>query len=474
MWDQFSRLDEVFAALYFKLGGKMVSKVDESNPDVRFCNDMLGSVSRSFAEVIRQLPKGLCIDILIFYLALRALDTIEDDMEAFKGRETEKFEHLRTFYKTGLVTEDWSMRGVGLGDEAVLLEQYAKVVRVFHMLPLSSQEVIADITRRMGEGMADFATRDLGQGTVTVDDYNLYCHYVAGLVGEGLSRLFASTGYEKPEVAMVSKTLANTMGLFLQKTNILRDYLEDYVDGRAFWPQAIWKQYAQHDDLGEFAKPEALDRAIPLLNHLVTDALHCVPECMQYMDMLKTEEVFRFCAIPQVMAIATLSELYNNPKVFTGVVKIRKGLAVKLILDTTTVGGLHKWFFVFAKDILARVPENDPHAAETIAICKEIIRLTKKEGQTAVVYGYAQALVWVAGLVLTALIYELSHKMAVVQGGALVGINFAALSFSAPVGPGDCALCTKVHLMLFYVCLAYLVGFSIAASGRPALKRADQ
>ena len=36
------------------------------------------------------------------------------------------------------------------------------------------------------------------------------------------------------------------------------------------------------------------------LNELVTDALECVPECVEYMKMLKTEEVFRFCAIPQV------------------------------------------------------------------------------------------------------------------------------------------------------------------------------
>ena len=33
------------------------------------------------------------------------------------------------------------------------------------------------------------------------------------------------------------------------------------------------------------------------------------------------------------MAIATLAECYRNPKVFTGVVKIRKGLAVRLLRD---------------------------------------------------------------------------------------------------------------------------------------------
>jgi farnesyl-diphosphate farnesyltransferase len=49
------------------------------------------------------------------------------------------------------------------------------------------------------------------------------------------------------------------------------------------------------------------------------------------------------------MAIATLAELYNNPLVLTGVVKIRKGLAVKLINETATQQGLYKWFYRFAK-----------------------------------------------------------------------------------------------------------------------------
>jgi farnesyl-diphosphate farnesyltransferase len=45
--------------------------------------------------------------------------------------------------------------------------------------------------------------------------------------------------------------LANDMGLFLQKTNIIRDYLEDFVDKRAFWPKEIWGEYASN--LGDFA-----------------------------------------------------------------------------------------------------------------------------------------------------------------------------------------------------------------------------
>ena len=34
---------------------------------------------------------------------------------------------------------------------------------------------------------------------------------------------------------------AHDMGLFLQKVTIIRDYLEDTVEGRAFWPKDVWE-----------------------------------------------------------------------------------------------------------------------------------------------------------------------------------------------------------------------------------------
>lgn len=48
--------------------------------------------------------------------------------------------------------------------------------------------MIADITRRMGAGMAEFIEREVE----TVDDFDTYCHYVAGLVGIGLSKVLCS------------------------------------------------------------------------------------------------------------------------------------------------------------------------------------------------------------------------------------------------------------------------------------------
>lgn len=57
---------------------------------------------------------------------------------------------------------------------------------------LSYRKVISDITKEMGFGMAKY----LEAQVVTLEDWNEYCHYVAGVVGEGLSRLFAESGLE--------------------------------------------------------------------------------------------------------------------------------------------------------------------------------------------------------------------------------------------------------------------------------------
>ena len=77
----------------------------------------------------------------------------------------------------------------------------------------------------MAVGMCHYLTNIVE----TCADYDLYCHYVAGLVGHGLTRLFASSGLESPHLAK-DLTTANSMGLFLQKCNIIRDYWEDIVE----------------------------------------------------------------------------------------------------------------------------------------------------------------------------------------------------------------------------------------------------
>ena len=391
---QLCHLDEIMATVSLLYINPLESNLQSdyvlktfNADDLSFCDEILVKVSRSFAAVIRQLPGTMLVDVLVFYLVLRALDTIEDDTTAFASHAV-KEAHLRNFSKSALTDkknkQEWSMDGVGSADERRLLQEFPKCQRIFQQLPPASQEIIRDITERMAAGMAEFVAKDLGQGTTDVEQYNRYCHFVAGLVGEGLSRLFAASGLEQASLAD-QVHLSDQMGKFLQKTNIIRDYLEDYVDKRAFWPQSVWKKYSATGDLGYFAnQTEAAASSLQCLNELVTDALELVPDCLAYLSKLECVEIFRFCAIPQVMAIATLDKVYANPDVFTGVVKIRKGLSCKLITRTNTLVQVHETFYHFAKSILAQVEAElrrgvmDPNYSRTIRICETVCDLTKE------------------------------------------------------------------------------------------------
>jgi farnesyl-diphosphate farnesyltransferase len=48
------------------------------------------------------------------------------------------------------------------------------------------------------------------------------------------------------------------------------------------------------------------------------NALEHLPQCIEYMEELQDPQVFRFCAIPQAMAVGTLALCYNNGAVFEG------------------------------------------------------------------------------------------------------------------------------------------------------------
>ncbi|XP_025071495.1 squalene synthase-like isoform X2 [Alligator sinensis] len=174
-----------------------------------------------------------------------------------------------------------------------VLEDFPTISLEFRNLAEVYQDVITDVCRKMGVGMAEYLEKKVN----SVQDWDKYCHYVAGLVGIGLSRLFSASELEDPIVGQ-DVELANSMGLFLQKTNIIRDYLQDQLEGREFWPREVWSRYAKK--LSDLAKPENADMAVQCLNELITNALHHVPDVLKYLSRLKNQSVFNFCAIPQI------------------------------------------------------------------------------------------------------------------------------------------------------------------------------
>jgi farnesyl-diphosphate farnesyltransferase len=99
------------------------------------------------------LDPELAHPVCIFYLVLRGLDTIEDDMTIDR---VQKIKMLRTFWSV-IGIDGWHFDGCGeMEKDRVLLERFDVVVEQFNLLKEEYQNVIVDITRRMGNGMADF------------------------------------------------------------------------------------------------------------------------------------------------------------------------------------------------------------------------------------------------------------------------------------------------------------------------------
>lgn len=336
-----SRPDELIPLLRVASAARRAKSLPQ-DANLAFCYDMLNKVSRSFAVVIQQLPQDLRDPVCIFYLVLRALDTIEDDMAI---SQEVKIPLLRCFHEK-CHDRHWTMN-CGEKHYRKLMLNYPCVAEVFAGLNVGYQRVIKDICKRMGNGMADFIPIEV----VSVVQYEKYCHYVAGLVGIGLSDLWSASGIEGPEFAG-EEVLSNHMGLFLQKTNIIRDYLEDIKEEpapRMFWPKEIWGSYATK--LADFTEPANTPAAVCCLNAMVTDALQHAPHCLAYLARVRDPQIFRFCAIPQVMAIGTLGLCYCNPSVFTGVVKLRRGLTAKYMCDVVSMQQVFEIFHDWAGQI---------------------------------------------------------------------------------------------------------------------------
>ncbi|KAG8655889.1 squalene synthase isoform X1 [Manihot esculenta] len=361
--------DELLLRIKLKMEEKKAEKQIAEKPfHWGFCYSNLRKLSQSYYFLILRRGTKTRDAICIFYLVLRALDTVEDDTSI----PTDVKVPILIAFHRHIYDREWHF-SCGTKDYKVLMDQFHHVSTAFLELGKSYQEAIEDITKRMGAGMAKFICKEVE----TVDDYDEYCHYVAGLVGLGLSKLFHASGLED----LAPTVLSNSMGLFLQKTNIIRDYLEDIDEipkSRMFWPHEIWSKYV--NKLEDLKYEENSIKAVQCLNDMVTNALIHVDDCLKYMSALRDPDIFRFCAIPQIMAIGTLALCYNNIEVFRGVVKMRRGLTAKVIDQTKTMADIYGAFFDFSCMLKSKVDRSDPNAEKTISWVESIEKTCWESG----------------------------------------------------------------------------------------------
>ncbi|KAJ6661153.1 hypothetical protein lerEdw1_015289 [Lerista edwardsae] len=358
---------ELYNLVKFKMSGSGVSKVDQDSlsDNLRVCYKYLNETGRSFAVVIPMLDEELRHVMCIFYLVLRALDTVEDDMTISLERKIPILQNFHSY----LYQPDWKFTD-SQGKHKQVLEDFPTISLEFRKLAKVYQDVIADICHKVGHGLAEFLEKKVD----SLQDWDKYGYCASGLPAIGIVQLLSASKLEDPVVGQ-DMELVKSLGLFLQKTNTIRDYLEDQLEGREFWPKEVWSKYAKK--LSDLAKSENADKAVLCMNELIVNALQHISDVLTFLSRQKNQSDFNFWAVPQVLAIATLATCYNNQQVFKGVVKIRKGEAVTLMTEATNIQAVKAITYRYMEEIYRKIPSTDPSSSKAKQMVSSVMSISK-------------------------------------------------------------------------------------------------
>jgi phytoene synthase len=193
----------------------------------QYCENVTRTEARNFYHGIRLLPAGKRSVLCAVYALARRIDDIGDgDLPA-----DTKLEALRALRA--------DLAGLDRSADPVLVA-VADSARRFPV-PLGAFDELI-------EGVEWDVT---GRTYATFEDLTGYCQRVAGSVGRLCLGVFGSR--PDPDAARY----ADTLGIALQQTNILRDIREDLGNGRVYLPQ---------EDLDRFGVELALDEGGALVD----------------------------------------------------------------------------------------------------------------------------------------------------------------------------------------------------------------
>lgn len=182
-------------------------------------------VARTFALAARLLPGGVREDVDLLYLVLRTLDDLVD-LEAEGSDDPSVSGRLAA-------VEAWATGRVpgAPTQETRILDD---LVRRHPDLP---RDAVTDFTAGMRQDL-------VGPDIATEADLDVYAYRVAGTVGRLMAAILGARGPE-------ADAAARSLGIAMQRTNILRDIDEDLARGRCYVPR---ETLARHG----IASPEAL------------------------------------------------------------------------------------------------------------------------------------------------------------------------------------------------------------------------
>jgi len=180
----------------------------------RECAAITRRSGSSFASTFWMLPKGKRNALHAIYAFFRLADDIADDPQ-IAGDRTALLARWREELDDAFRGKAQHAVGVALGDA---VERFQLPERVF-------LDLLAGVEFDLADGPIE-----------TFDDLRLYCYRVASTVGLLVVRIL---GFENPR----SLEFAETLGIAVQLTNVLRDVGDDARTGRIYLPKAEFERF---------------------------------------------------------------------------------------------------------------------------------------------------------------------------------------------------------------------------------------
>jgi farnesyl-diphosphate farnesyltransferase len=166
--------------------------------------------------------------------------------------------------------------------------------------------------RTMAQGMTQFQLRNEKHGLQTLEDLDRYCYYVAGVVGQMLTRLFCLHSSEIAKRHDALMGLAISFGQGLQMTNILKDVWEDYRIGACWLPREIFAE--EGFDLRNLARARNGREFQRGIQRLVGIAHGHLKNALAYTMLIPSHEVGirNFCLWAIGLAVLTLRKINSH------------------------------------------------------------------------------------------------------------------------------------------------------------------
>lgn len=286
--------------------------------DDDFQSEMLQGVSRTFALTIPQLPAVLCRVVSNAYLLCRIVDTIEDEPSLSGARKNYFCQQFLKAINVPRSAEAFSRQlGASLSGqtppaEHELIRQIPRVIRITRSFSEPQREALHRCVRTMAKGMGQFQLRAEKHGLQSLEDLDRYCYYVAGVVGQMLTRLFC---LHSPKIATkhdALMALAVSFGQGLQMTNILKDVWEDYQDGACWLPREVFAE--ENFDLRELTTARNRRGFEQGVRRLVGITHGHLKDALAYSLLIPKEEtgIRNFCLWAIGLALLTLRKINRH------------------------------------------------------------------------------------------------------------------------------------------------------------------